>query len=294
MKEKISLIPIDSIRILNPRHRDKRKFEKIVESIRNLGLKRPITVSVRSPEEGAEPGYDLVCGQGRIEAFRALGESEIPAVVVDATKEDRLLMSLVENMARRFSSPWDLIVEIERLIDAGYTYAAISRKLDISDALVSGMVSLRKSGEERLLEEALKGNIPLGVAVDISRATSVDAQREVLTAYQNKQLNQVSIRAIRRVMQQRRFLGKATSASYPQKPSQRTTADGLVNAFRKETQRQKVMIKKAKLCDARLTFLVAGFRQLFRDDDFVNLLRAEGSLTAPAFLLETIGPDTRK
>ena len=72
MKDEVIMIPIERIRILNPRHRDKRKFELIVQSIRNLGLKKPIQVSLRSTDEPEGPGYDLVCGQGRIEAFIVL------------------------------------------------------------------------------------------------------------------------------------------------------------------------------------------------------------------------------
>src|ERR1017187_4793907 len=114
------MIPIERIRVLNPRHRDKKKFELIVESIRNLGLKKPIQVSLRSTDEPEGPGYDLVCGQGRIEAFIALGHKEIPAIVVEVSKEERLLRSLVENMARRYPAPLALICEIERLKAADY------------------------------------------------------------------------------------------------------------------------------------------------------------------------------
>jgi ParB family transcriptional regulator, chromosome partitioning protein len=106
MNDEVQLVPIDQIRILNPRHRDPKKFAQILESIRNLGLKKPIQVSLRSKEEGDEPGYDLVCGQGRIEAFQALGFTEIPAIVVAVSKEDRLLRSLVENMADGCSNRW--------------------------------------------------------------------------------------------------------------------------------------------------------------------------------------------
>ena len=52
MNEEIIMIPIDRIRILNPRHRDPKKFELIVQSIKNLGLKKPIQVSPRSAQEG--------------------------------------------------------------------------------------------------------------------------------------------------------------------------------------------------------------------------------------------------
>lgn len=94
-RKQVALIPTDRIRILNPRVRNRRNFEEIVENIARIGLKRPITVSIRA---GAEPPeYDLVCGQGRLEAFVALGQAAIPAIVIDADESDCLVMSLVEN-----------------------------------------------------------------------------------------------------------------------------------------------------------------------------------------------------
>src|SRR5665213_1489160 len=130
------MIPIERIRILNPRHRDKRKFELIVQSIRNLGLKKPIQVSLRSTDEPEGPGYDLVCGQGRMEAFLVLGHKEIPAIVVEVSREERLLRSLVENMARRLPHPLALMNEIERLKAEGYSNVEIGKKLDIADDTV--------------------------------------------------------------------------------------------------------------------------------------------------------------
>ena len=288
MKDEVQLIPIDRIRILNPRHRDQRKFVKIVQSIQNQGLKKPIKVCARTIKGSEEPGYDLVCGQGRIEAFQALGHLEIPALVVEASKEDQLLMSLIENMARRFPSPMDMIVEIERLVEVGYSNVAIGKKLDISDVMVGGLLSLRHAGEERLLDAALKNKIPLGVAIEISKTNSTEAQRELLKAYERGQLNQAAIRSVRRLVDQRRFLGKNLRGPGRTKEKSRTTADGLVNAFRKETQRQKVMIKKAKLCEARLLFLVTGFKRLRDDENFVNLLKAEGLGMMPKCLGDQI------
>lgn len=294
MNESVTLIPIERIRILNPRVRDRKKFEKVLNSIRNLGLKKPIKISSRNAKDGEEPGFDLVCGQGRIEAYQALGYTEIPAIVVEVSKEDRLLMSLVENMARRFPAPMDLINEIERLKDAGYSKVAIGKKLDIADSHVGGLLALKRSGEERLLDAAIKGKIPLGVAIDIAKAASRDAQRELLKAYENKQLNQSAIRTVMRVMEQRQFLGKRLRSGGQRGKSSRTTADGLVNAFRRETQRQKLMIKKAKLCDATLMFLVTGFKRLLDDENFVNLLRAEQLDTMPKCLSERINSETRR
>lgn len=292
MKDEVQLIPLEHIRVVNPRCRDRRKFERIVESIRNLGLKKPIQVSPRSSANGnGEQTYDLICGQGRIEAFQALGHGEIPAVVVEASKEDRMIMSLVENMARRFPSPRDLIIEIERLKSAGYSNVAIGKKLDVADTMVSGLLSLNNAGEERLLIAAIRGTIPLGVAIDIAKTDTTEAQRELLKAYEGGKLNQVGIRVVRRLMVRRKSFGKGLSNGDHPRKKVWTTADGLVNAFKKESQRQKLLIRKAKVCETQLMILVTAFRRLSEDEDFTNLLRAEELDSMPAFLAEKIDPE---
>ena len=68
--KRVKTIPIDQIRFLNPRVRNRRNFQEIVQSIANVGLKRPITVSPRKSEADSA-SYDLVCGQGRITAVEA-------------------------------------------------------------------------------------------------------------------------------------------------------------------------------------------------------------------------------
>lgn len=284
MNEEVQLIPIDSIRILNPRYRDQKKFQSIIQSIKNLGLKKPIKVSLRNTHEGDEPGYDPVVGQGRIEACVALGHKEIPAIIVSVSKEDRLLMSLVENMARRFPSPLDLIVEIQRLKGAGYTNVVIGEKLDIDNTLVGGLLTLMKNGEQRLLEAALQNKIPISIAVDIAKTEGADTQQELLKAFEAGQLNRYSIRTIRRLVEQRRLFGKKRAQGG--KRESRPTADGLVSAYQREIQRQKAFIRKARLFDAKLVFLVSAFQQLMKDENFTNLLKAEGLVTMPKYLAE--------
>jgi len=294
MNDEIKMIPIERIRIINPRHRDRKKFEAIVQSIKNLGLKKPIQVSLRTADESAGPGYDLVCGQGRIEAFIALDYKEIPALVVEVSKEDRLLRSLVENMARRFPPPLALMHEIERLKAQGYSNVEIGKKLDIADTTVGGFLALNKAGEGRLLDAAVAGRIPLGVAMDIAKADSVETQRELLKAYENKQLNQVSIRVVKRLIDQRRFIGKQREDKARNPRKSRTSADSLVNAYRRESQRQKLFIRKAKICDAKLLFLITAFTKLMADENLVNLLRAESLSTMPKFLWARIAGKTEE
>ena len=287
MNNEIIMIPIERIRVLNPRPRDKKKFEQIIQSIKNLGLKKPIQVSLRSAEEGTEPGYDLVCGQGRMEAFLALGHKEIPAIVVEVSREERLLRSLVENMARRLPSRLALMNEIERLKADGYSNVEIGKKLDIADGTVGGYIALKKAGEERLLDAAINGKIPLGVAMDIAKADSPELQRELLKGFESKELNQFAIRTVKRLIDQRRFVGKGRDTDADKKKS-RTNADSLINAFKRESQKQRLMVKKARLCDAKLVFTVTALGKLLGDENFFNLLRAESLADIPQYLQDKL------
>ncbi len=110
---RVEIIPVERIDVINPRARNKKIFKEIVSNIAELGLKRPITVTRRDDAEG--PRYALVCGQGRLEAYQALGQQQIPAIVVEANTEDCMVMSLVENLARRQHRAIDLLHDIEGL-----------------------------------------------------------------------------------------------------------------------------------------------------------------------------------
>jgi ParB family transcriptional regulator, chromosome partitioning protein len=288
MNEEVKMIPIEQIRILNPRHRDKKKFELIVQSIRKLGLKKPIQVSLRAADENEGEGYDLVCGQGRLEAFMALGFKKIPAIVVQISKEDRLLRSLVENMARRLPSPMELINEIQRLKAQGYNHSEIGRKLDIDRQTIIGLIALKKSCEERLLEAALNGKIPLSVAIEIAKTDGIETQRALLKAYEKKQLNHASIRDIKKLMEQRRFMGKQRGSGGRNSRKNRPSAENLVSVYRRESEKRKLLVRKARICDERLLFVVTAFSKLTANEHFVTLLRAESLATMPKILGEKV------
>ncbi len=117
--QRVEWIPLERITVVNPRVRNKRSFTEIVDNIAQVGLKRPITVTRRVEADG--PFYDLVCGQGRLEAYQELGQIEVPALVVLADPEDCLIASLVENCARRQHSAIDLLQDIGGMRKRGHS-----------------------------------------------------------------------------------------------------------------------------------------------------------------------------
>ena len=134
----VEMIPIEHITVINPRVRNKKIFKEIIANIAEIGLKKPITVARRDGPDG--PRYDLICGQGRVEAYQALGQREIPALVIDADAEDCLLRSLVENLARRQHRPIDLLHDIQGLKKRGYDDTAIGKKTGLPIEYVKGVI----------------------------------------------------------------------------------------------------------------------------------------------------------
>lgn len=280
----IQRVPVAAITVLNPRARNKRVFQELVTSIARLGLKKPITVSRR--RDGS--GFDLVCGQGRLEAFQALGQTEIPAVVLEASEEDCFVMSLVENLARRKHSPLELVREIGALKERDYSIPEIARKIDFTAEYVWAICYLLDHGEERLINAVERGLIPHSVAMEIARAEEGEVQQALQDAYEKKALPGNQVLAIRRIIEQRRTSGKAGHSGSRDYRS-RVTADALVRAYRKETDRQKLLVKKAALAQSRLLFVVNGLRRLLDDEHFATLLRAEAMSTLPRPLAERLG-----
>jgi ParB family chromosome partitioning protein len=281
---KIQMIPVDCVRVVNPRAREKAKFDLIVENIAKVGLKKPITVTRGNPGPDGQEMYDLVCGQGRLEAFITLGQREIPAIVRGMSKTDGLLASLIENIARRRIRSLEHIRMIQWMKSQGQGFAEIARKTGLHEEYVKDILSMLNRGEDRLLEAVLHGKIPVTIAIQISGASDEDAQRVLMEAYERKEMNQKTLSAFKRIVDQRKHFGRAYGKSSGS--GTRNSAESLIRAYKHETQRQKLMVKKAKLCEARLLSVSAAFKVLVQDDDYVNLLRAEKMETMPKFLAE--------
>lgn len=283
----VEMIPVDQINVLNPRSRNKIVFQTIVSNISNLGLKRPITVARRAESSDGKP-YDLVCGQGRLEAFIALGQTEIPAIVREASKEDCFLMSLVENVARRQIRPLELLREISNLRNRGYNTTDIANKIDVHKSYVTGITHLLKNGEERLLYAVEKGRIPLSVAIQIANADEDGIQQALCQAYEEKTLRGRRLLTVRRIIELRKAQGKRSIPGVRRRSDRVQSADSLVRVYRQEVDRQKLLVKKSQLAEHRLLFIVSALKNLFHDDNFLTLLRAEELDSLPAYLAEKI------
>jgi ParB family transcriptional regulator, chromosome partitioning protein len=276
-KTTISQIPITEIRIVNPRSRNRVTFHAIKTNIASVGLKKPITVHQRALEDDGTR-YDLVCGQGRLECVRELGDTMIPATINNAPEDERYLMSLIENLARRQPSTTELLREVKRLKSQHDKPATIAEKLGLDKTYIYGIINLLRHGEEDLIARVEAGRLPIDTAIKIATGKDADIQHALSEAYDNGTMRGAKLRAVQQLLHQRK------EKQTPHEAHQKVTGADLVRAYEHHTSQQRALVRRSSVITQRLAVLTSSLRRLLADDYFVTLLRAEGMRTMPDHL----------
>ncbi|ACD94556.1 ParB/RepB/Spo0J family partition protein [Trichlorobacter lovleyi] len=281
----IALIPIEDIHILNPRVRNQIIAEEIRQNIRSIGLKRPITVAPRKDGKNGKQ-YDLVCGQGRIEAFIAAGETEIPAIIREVSEEDAHIMSLVENIARRNNSALELLQSIKYLKGQGYADDAIAAKTNLGRDYIRGIIRLLEEGEEYLVNAVEKGRIPLYQALNIAAEDDAAVQTALTEAYESGALTGKKLVAVQKIISRRKHYGKGLSA--PPREKANLSAEDLIAAYENGAREKKRLLAQSNYIKDVLDYTAMALRQLLNEVHFTNQLKAVGMNEIPLHVTELL------
>ena len=100
-----ALIRINSVIIGTRIRKELGDIASLAKDISETGLLQPIVINQNS---------ELICGVRRIEAFKALGKSEIPAYIVNL--DDIIKGEISENTQRKDFS-WEEIIEIKKAVE---------------------------------------------------------------------------------------------------------------------------------------------------------------------------------
>lgn len=169
---------------------DEAQIEAIKDSVLAIGLLNPITVYPRDLIRGglSVPGFGLIAGAHRLEAYRRIGYEEIPASVVDLSDLEAQLAECDENLCRAELSPADRARFVKRRKDA---YEALYPQARHGSPGVSRQVGdLRERNEnqrftadtaaktgqsERAVQrDAERGEKVIPEAMDMVRGTKLD------------------------------------------------------------------------------------------------------------------------
>lgn len=133
-------VPVEEISP-NPRQArrqfDEEKLKELAASIEQHGLVQPVVVRPRGS------GYELVSGERRWRAYRALGREFIPAVVREMSDEEAAVAVLIENLQREDLNPLEEALAYRQLMDEfGLTQEEVARRVGKSRAAVANALRL--------------------------------------------------------------------------------------------------------------------------------------------------------
>lgn len=153
--EQVLLVPITDI-MPNP-HQPRTQFSEapiadLVESIREHGILQPLMVSP------TKTGYQLIAGERRFRAAKTLGLKTVPAIVRNASEQQKLEIAIVENVQRQDLNPIERALGYRKLIDefrltqeqvgkkVGQKRSSVANTLRLL-ALPSDIIDLLKAGQ---------------------------------------------------------------------------------------------------------------------------------------------------
>lgn len=281
MQKEITQIEVSKIFIMNPRARSAETARELKENIEAVGLKRPIKLmrKLKASPDGKE--YDLICGQGRLEACVALGWDTVPAYIDDINEEDALIQSLVENLARRVRQPAELYREVKLLHDNHYSVSEIAKKIGVSYEWISQIMKLITRGEERLINAVEAGKMPLNIAVQIVETPESEIQQAMQDAYDKGLLRGHSLKEIQLLLERRITSGKTMKTGAHKK-----SARDVGKIIEQEMERKRTLVIKARRVEEELLFFQDSFKALVADENFLNMLAAEKLGEVPYILME--------
>ncbi|MFI5959587.1 ParB/RepB/Spo0J family partition protein [Cryptosporangium sp. NPDC051539] len=135
-------VPVDAI-TPNPKQPRKGEFdeeamEELKTSIEEVGILQPVIVREKTP--GA---YELIMGERRWRASKAIGRETIPAIIRDTSDDHLLRDALLENIHRSDLNPLEEAAAYQQLLaEFGVTQEELSKRIGRSRPQISNTIRL--------------------------------------------------------------------------------------------------------------------------------------------------------
>jgi ParB family chromosome partitioning protein len=180
-----SLSPADIVPNANqPRTEfDQELLDELIASIREVGVLQPIVVRPHQTDQGK---YELIMGERRLRATKALGLDAIPAVVKDTQDEHMLRDALLENLHRAQLNPLEEASAYQQLLsDFGITQEELAGRIGRSRPQISNTLRLLK------LPAPVQSKVAAGVlSAGHARAILAAGEAEAMVRLADKIVNE--------------------------------------------------------------------------------------------------------
>lgn len=159
-----------------PRHTfDQNKLEELAQSITEKGLLEPILL-----QECVEPHhYEIIAGERRWRACRIAGLKEVPAIVRNYGEQERVEISLIENIQREDLNPMEEARAYQRLSEEFHLkQEEIAQRVSKNRSSIANSMRLLKLPES-VQEMVSDGRLSMGQARALISLTDEDTQLQM-------------------------------------------------------------------------------------------------------------------
>lgn len=183
------------------------EIEALANSIRRDGLLQPVVVRKR------EHGYELIAGERRMRACRAIGWSTIPASVIELSDADMLHVALAENILRRDLNPIERAHAFAKLqADFHLSQEEIGARLGMDRSTVANLVRLLDL-PDHVKDHVSRGTLSMGHARALLSLPDRELQRALCDEAIAKGL---SVREVERRTKKTSKSSKKSGGSLPE------------------------------------------------------------------------------
>ncbi len=167
-------------------------LEELVNSIKEHGILEPLIVSPLGKGK-----YKLIAGERRLRAAKILNLDKVPVIVRSVSEQQRLEMSLIENIQRRDLNPLEEAHAYKRLIDEfNMTQEEVSRHVGKSRSKIANTLRLLTLPEE-IQKFIMAGKLTEGHAKVI---LEIDDPQEQLKLAKSIMQRGISVRDTERIV----------------------------------------------------------------------------------------------
>lgn len=134
------------------------KLHDLMASIKEKGVLQPILVRAKAGQ------YEVVAGERRLKAARALDLREVPVIVKDVSDQEAFIIALIENIQREELNPIEEAEAYRKLIEEfGYTQEAVAQSVGKDRSTIANLLRILKLPVE-IRKRIYDGDLSVGHA----------------------------------------------------------------------------------------------------------------------------------
>jgi len=202
-QDKVLQVAPDQIKTnpMQPRHDfSSHSLEELVESIKQYGIIQPLIVTQKNGQ------YELIAGERRLRAAKIIGLDKVPVIVRDAKEQEKLEISLIENIQRQDLNPVEQALAYRKLIDEfNLSQEEMAKRVGKARSSITNSLRMLNLPEE--IQQALIDNkISEGHAKILA---GLDSEAKQIALFKKIVRNNLSVH---NVMQEARRMGGTKAA----------------------------------------------------------------------------------